>query len=68
MTYFKNLFELTKNGLFSIILDCDKKIEEYSKEINSIDDNSAKPDEKSLQTSTKYLKVILHKPILGLLI
>ena len=57
MAFFKSLFELTKNGLFSIIIECDRAIEENYKENTKIDDNKDKSNERSLLDNTKYLKV-----------
>lgn len=51
--YFKNLFELTKNGLFSIIIECDKAIEELINKFNQSTD-----DQQHLLNNTKHLKVI----------
>lgn len=45
--YLNSLFELTKSGLFSIIMDCDKAIEQ----IKNKDENNAQ-----LKSHIKYLK------------
>lgn len=54
---FKNLFELTKNGLFSNIIECDKTIEEICQENENIGDEKDKDNERRLKENTKFLKV-----------
>jgi hypothetical protein len=47
--FIKHLFNLTKNGLFAIILECDKSIQQLNE--------SEKDYDEKLKNYTKYLKV-----------